>query len=78
MLDNHIETIKIYIKIDQYGYVIDIQSSIFLQDTYGWIMIDEGHGDKYAHGQSQYLRKALMNELGMYNYKYTNGKLIEV
>lgn len=65
-----ISKIKIYVKIDINKTVTAINSSIFLQDTTDWIKIDEGNGDKYAHAQSQYLEKGLMDEKGRFNYKY--------
>lgn len=62
--------IKVYIQTDSNKTVIAINSSIFLQDTTGWIEIDEGNGDKYSHAQSQYLEKGLVDEKGRFNYKY--------
>lgn len=64
--------IKVYIQADTNKTVTAINSSIFLQDITGWIEIDEGNGDKYAHAQSQYLDKGLMDEKGRFNYKYDN------
>ena len=69
--------IKVYIKINSNNKVIDINSEIFIKDLTGWIEIDSGYGDKYAHAQSQYFDKPLMSEKGSYNYKYVNGKIIE-
>ena len=40
--------------------------------------IDKGQGDKYAHAQSQYLEKGLVDEQGRYNYKFVEGKVVEV
>ena len=72
-----ITKIKIYIQTDTNKIVTAINSSIFLQDITGWTEIDEGNGDKYAHAQSQYLTKGLMDEKGRYNYKY-DTELIEL
>ena len=65
-----IPKIKVYIQTNINKTVTAINSSIFLQDTTGWIEIDEGNGDKYAHAQSQYLENGLMDEKGRFNYKY--------
>ena len=80
MEDNNIEIpviaipkIKVYIQIDINKTVTAINSSIFLQDTTDWIEIDEGNSDKYAHAQSQYLEKGLMDKKGRFNYKYDAG-----
>lgn len=71
------QPIKVYIRVNSNNEVIDINSEIFIQDLTSWIEIDSGYGDKYAHAQSQYLDKPLVNEDGRYNYKYVNGGIIE-
>ena len=68
-----ISKIKVYIQTDINKTVTAINSSIFLQDITGWVEITEGNGDKYAHAQSQYLEKGLMDEKGRFNYKYDTG-----
>ena len=67
--------IKVYVKVNDKNEVVEVGSSIFIEDTTGWIEIDEGFGDKYAHAQSQYFDKPLINENGVYNYKYINNKI---
>lgn len=64
--------IKVYVKIDENNVIKEIQSSIFLNDTEGWIEIDEGIGDKFAHAQGHYLPKPIIDENGKYNFKYEN------
>ena len=71
------QPIKVYVKVNDKNEVVEVGSSIFIEDTTGWIEIDEGFGDKYAHAQSQYFNKPLINEDGVYNYKYINGKVVE-
>lgn len=70
---------KVYVSL-QDGYITSINSDIFLSDEEIQTMteIDKGQGDKYAHAQSQYLDKELVDEHGRYNYKYVEGKVIEV
>ena len=70
------EKISVYIKTNADGYIIEVGSDIFIKDLTGWIKIDEGDGDKYAHAQSQYFDKPLVDELGNYDYKYENGSII--
>ena len=72
------EPIGVYVRINANNEIIKVGSSIFITDLTGWIEIDEGFGDKYAHAQSQYFDKPLMNEDGTYNYKYEDGKVIEI
>lgn len=70
---------KVYVSL-QDGYITSINSEIFLSEEEMDAMteIDKGQGDKYAHAQSQYLEKGLVDEQGRYNYKYVNGKVVEV
>lgn len=69
---------KVYIKVNENNEIINVGSSIFIEDTDGWIEIDSGFGDKFAHAQSQYFEKPLRNEDGIYNYKYINGGVEEM
>ena len=69
------QPINVYVKVNENKEIIDVGSSIFIKDLNGWIKIDEGFGDKYAHAQSQYFDKPLINENGVYNYKYINNKI---
>lgn len=70
---------KVYVSL-QDGYITSINSDIFLSDEEMSTMteIDQGQGDKYAHAQSQYLEKELVDESGRYNYKYVEGKVVEL
>lgn len=70
---------KVYVSL-QDGYITSINSEIFLSQEEMSTMteIDKGEGDKYAHAQSQYLEKELFDEHGRYNYKFVEGKVIEV
>ena len=70
---------KVYVSL-QDGYITSINSDIFLSQDEIQTMteIDRGEGDKYAHTQGQYLEKELVDKYGRYNYKYVEGKVIEV
>ena len=70
---------KVYVSLSD-GYITSINSEIFLSQEEMSTMteIDKGQGDKYAHAQSQYLDKGLVDEQGRYNYKYVEGKVVEV
>lgn len=70
---------KVYVSL-QNGYITSINSEIFLlqEEMDAMTEIDKGQGDKYAHAQSQYLEKGLVDEQGRYNYKFVDGKVIEV
>ena len=70
---------KVYVSLHD-GYITSINSEIFLsqEEMDAMTEVDKGQGDKYAHAQSQYLEKGLVDELGRYNYKFVAGKVIEV
>ena len=50
---------KVYVKTDEQGRIVAINSEIFLEEVSGWIEVDEGEGDQYAHAQGHYLDKGL-------------------
>lgn len=70
---------KVYVSLSN-GYITSINSEIFLSQEEMSTMteIDKGEGDKYTHAQSQYLEKRLVDEHGRYNYKFVEGKVVEV
>ena len=70
---------KVYVSL-QDGYITSINSEIFLSQEEMSTMteIDRGQGDKYAHAQGLYLEKGLVDEQGRYNYKFLEGKVVEV
>ena len=70
---------KVYVSLSN-GYITSINSDIFLseEEIQAMTEIDQGQGDKYAHAQSQYLDKELVDEYGRYNYKFVEGKVVEV
>lgn len=71
---------RVYINKDSENNITSINSNIFLSEEEMSKMteIDKGQGDKYAHAQGQYLEKGLVDEHGRYNYKFVNGKVVEV
>lgn len=71
------DLITVYIKTDENNNIIDINSSIFIKDITGWIEIDNGTGDKYAHAQGHYFDKPLMTETGIYRYQYLYKMIVE-
>ena len=71
---------KVYVKLNEDKCITSINSEIFLSNEEMQAMknIDEGEGDKYVHAQSQYLGNGLIDKYGRYNYKYVEGKVVEV
>lgn len=74
------EITRVFVAMDTNNCITSINSEIFLSEKEMSTMteIDQGQGDKYAHAQSQYLDKELIDEHGRYNYKYVEGKVVEV
>ncbi|MBN1075983.1 hypothetical protein DVV91_16805 [Clostridium botulinum] len=72
--------IKVYIKLDKNNCIIEINSSIFLENIKDYICIDEGVGDRYSHAQNYYFegKKPLRDVQGRCNYKYIDNKIIEL
>lgn len=71
---------KVYVKLNKDKCITLIDSEIFLtnEEIQGMTNIDEGEDDKFVHAQSQYLEKGLIDKYGRYNYKYVEGKVVEV
>ena len=57
-------------KINDAGYITDVNSDIFIKEFEEWIKIDEGCGDKFAHAQSNYFKMPIVDESGNYQIKY--------
>lgn len=66
--------IQVYARCDELGRILDVNSSIFLADTEGWLQIDEGEGDRYAHAQGLYFDNPIRDELGVPRYRVVGGK----
>ena len=67
--NNEEKAICVYVKAKPTGEIYEINSELFIVDFDGWIKIDEGFGDKYAHAQSQYYDKPLVDDEGNFNYR---------
>ena len=76
-MDFEMQLYGVFIKVDDDGRITDINSDAFLTDTHGWIPLDSGFSDKYHHAQGNYLPKSIMDERGIYRYKFEDGKPVE-
>ena len=59
---------KVLVRVDDAGRVVEINSSVFVTDTDGWVEIDSGWGDRYHHAQGNYLHGPLMDIRGILRY----------
>ena len=67
----------VYVKVDEKSRVTAINSNYFIDDVTGWIQVDEGRGDKYAHAQGNYLEKSLLDDNSVFRYTLQNGIVVE-
>lgn len=67
----------VYVRTDEAGRIVEINSSAFLADTAGWTAIDEGYSDKYHHAQGNYFALPLYGTDGCANYKLADGAPVE-
>lgn len=67
----------VYVRTDEAGRIVEVNSSAFLSDTEGWTAIDEGYGDKYHHAQGNYFPQPLYDVRGCANYKLENNIPVE-
>ena len=71
------EDYNVFIRVDDKGRVVGINSSAFLQDTTGWVQIDSGTGDRFHHAQGNYMPKPIYNRSGIPIYKMEMGEIKE-
>ena len=71
------EAYIVYVKTDEQGRIIAVNSSEFLTDVSAWTEIDRGYGDKYHHAQGNYFPLPIMTEGGAYRYKLVDGNVVE-
>lgn len=67
----------VYVRTDDAGRIVEINSDVFLQDTSGMQLIDSGYTDRYQHAQRNYLPKPIRAENGVWRYKLENGQIVE-
>lgn len=75
-----INTSKVYVLADEDGRITRIDGGITvgnILDFTGWVLIDEGTGDRYNLCQGNYLPGPLMDERGIYRYKLVDGSVVE-
>lgn len=73
-------TSKVYVLPDADGRITRIDGGITvgnIRDFTGWVLIDEGTGDRYNLCQGNYLPGPLTDERGIYRYKLADGKVVE-
>lgn len=69
------KTYKVYARVDAAGRILAIDSDAFLPDPSGWVLIDEGVGDRFHHAQGHYLG-LIMNDNGVPMFKLVDGVIM--
>lgn len=70
------ENIIVYCQVDEQNRITAINSSIFLEDTAGWLELDHSDSgsrtsrDAYAHAQGNYFPDGLTDDTGAHKYIY--------
>ena len=67
---------RVYIRVDDAGRVVNINSNAFLSNVEGWVEIDKGIGDRYQHAQGNYMPRPIFNSEGIPIYKMEMGKIV--
>lgn len=68
---------RVFIKTDSQDRIIAVNSEIFISDFSGWTEIDSGDGDRFVHAQGNYLPKSVIDDNGIFRYKYVDGAIYE-
>ena len=76
VMDVPLEIYEVYIRVNDDSVVVDINTGIFISDKSKWLKLDEGTGDRYHHSQGNYLDNGLVDDNGIYNYKFIDGVLV--
>lgn len=74
------EKSKVYVLPDEEGRILRIDGGYTLsniKDFTGWVLIDEGYGDRYNLCQGNYLPGPLYDDRGICRYKLVNGRPVE-
>lgn len=61
--------VKVFAKVNNEGFITDIESDVFLKDTTGWTLIGEGSGDNYTYPQTLYFGESIIDDAGNYKFK---------
>ena len=68
---------KVYVKKDETGRIVSVNSDAFLSSTDGWTLIDEGETDKFHHAQGNYFSLPITTAEGVPRYKLVDGEAVE-
>lgn len=70
-------TYKVYILLDKKNNIASVNSSDFLDNIEGWILIDEGVGDRYHHAQGNYFNGGIYTYDGIPLYCWDGEQVLK-
>ena len=71
---------KVYVLPDSSGYITRIDGGYTIgniKDFTDWVLIDEGHGDRFNLCQGNYFSQPIVTDGGAYRYKLVDGVPVE-
>ena len=68
---------KVLVQVDGASRVTAINSDAFISNETGWTVVDVGTGDRYHHAQNNYLTYPLIDDRGVYRYKFVDGMVVQ-
>ena len=71
------ELYKVLVQVDGASRVTAINSVAFISNETGWTVVDVGTGDRYHHAQNNYLTYPLIDDRGVYRYKFVDGMVVQ-
>ena len=71
------ELYKVLVQVDGASRVTAINSDAFISNETGWTVVDVGTGDRYHHAQNNYLTYPLIDDRGVYRYKFVDGMVVQ-
>lgn len=71
------EPYKVYALLDDCGCILAVNCGVWMQDTTGWTLIDEGTGPRYFHAQVAYLDSPLLTEDYIPRHRWDGAQVVE-
>ena len=73
----HEKPYSVYVKTDETGRIVAVNSDAFLSSLDGLVKIAEGYGDKYHHAQGNFFPLPIFDENGHANWRLEDGRPVE-
>ena len=67
---------QVFVKTDDEGRIVAVNSNAFLLNTAGWTQVDSGTGDRFHHAQGNYFPQTILDDRGICRYKLEEGSVV--